>query len=185
MKNTYLILIFALLTACVSKNKPNDNSANAETKVVIDFFKWYKNNLEKINKINMVDNSDSSGDSTKFYKVNFNETEKYLAELKNSGFISDKYIEKWRKYFKKCDSDLKTNLQNEGPPSGFEYDFVTLTQEVNYVFAGIDNAVAKEKFNNGKSSIVEIIFGDYFKYKINLSKTDDKWKIDDIETINE
>ena len=44
---------------------------------VIDFLNWYKNNYETVNQFNLVKNKGVNYDSTKFYSVNFEESEKY------------------------------------------------------------------------------------------------------------
>src|ERR1035437_9904288 len=94
---------------------PKVDTAKIVGRTVLSFLKWYKNNYENIYKIETVNNipSSSNYDSTKFYSVNFEGTENYLKYMKSSGYISDKYLDYWRAYFKKCDDDFKKNPVND------------------------------------------------------------------------
>ena len=40
------------------------------------------------------------GENTPFYYVDFIQTEKYLKELKQSGFVSETYLNEFREHFK-------------------------------------------------------------------------------------
>jgi hypothetical protein len=74
---------------------------------ILNFFKWYKDN--GINLVNdlVLNNSGGTWDSTKFYAVSFPATEKYLKTPTEKGMVSNKYVDKWRDYFKKCDQHFK------------------------------------------------------------------------------
>lgn len=48
----------------------------------------------------VTNNGNETPEPDKPYSVNFSETEKYIAALKASGFISEKYVENTRAYFK-------------------------------------------------------------------------------------
>src|SRR5688500_1797898 len=56
-------------------------------RVVHNFLIWYKNNREKLQKFQLV--SGKPGDSSKAYRVDFRETEKFLMELRKSSFVSE------------------------------------------------------------------------------------------------
>ncbi len=148
---------------------------------VIDFLNWYKNNYETVNQFNLVKNKGVNYDSTKFYSVNFEESEKYLKKLKSSGFISDNYINKWRKYFKEHDEYLKKNPQNDGPPYGFDYDFVLLTQEIDKTIESNVKLKLLDIKESNESSIVKIDI--MMRLSFSLSKCNGKWLIDNIENM--
>ncbi len=149
---------------------------------VKDFLNWYKNNYKTVNQLNLVKNKDVNYDSTKIYSVNFEESEKYLKKLKSSGFISDNYINKWRKYFKEHDEYFKKNPQNDGPPYGFEYDFVLLTQEIEKTLESIDKIKLVNVKESDKNSVVKIDIT--IRLCFSLSKSDGKWLIDNIENLD-
>lgn len=93
-------------------------------KVVCGFLKWYQVNYKKISEISLVD---ISGE---FYSVDSLACEEYLRLLNNSGYVSHNYIKKWRTYFKEYSEQYKTASYSDGPPEGFEFDFVLHTQEI-------------------------------------------------------
>lgn len=200
MKKYYVIFILTILTACSSSDKSGkqSNKNNSDTagktistedyyfdkqpaKTVIGFLQWYKTNynrLEKIETVNNVPNS-TTYDSTKFYSVNFKGTEKYLSELKKSGFISEKYLDSWRQYFKKCDEAFTKNPVNDGPPEGFDFDFITWSQEYDDILADIGNTkVLKMNANGNVATVIVELY--HFHYEYSLSQHNSLWLIDDI-----
>jgi hypothetical protein len=194
MRQDFIICILAILTACSSnekKNTPSDTSTNIPAdnfaldeqpaKTIIDFLKWYRDNENKVGGGWVNNASNETYDSTKFYSVNFEATEKYLTELKLTGFISDKYIDKWREYFKKCDKDFKDNPSNDGPPEGFEYDLIMLSQETEENLKHLEKTQVVESKITDNTALLNLHFinGDNMQYK--LTKDNDKWLIDDIE----
>ena len=198
MRKRHEILFLIILTACSSSEKDGQQSINnysdtivkinrkefysidqQPAKTIIDFLKWYKINRNRLVGIETVKNVPNSEnyDSTKFYSVNFEGTEKYLSELKRSGFISDKYIGSWREYFKKCDENFKINPRNDGPAEGFDFDFITWTQEYEETLANINKTkVLNEQIINDKAMLVIDLYGMKLGYW--LTKINDKWIID-------
>ncbi|WP_051189392.1 hypothetical protein [Daejeonella oryzae] len=106
--------------------------AETPKKAVRNFLKWYEENMERLKQFDLI--SGKPGDSTKAYRVNFGETEKYLAELKKSGFVSDQYINQFRNYFKIADANLEKYPQYDGPAQGFEFDLVLQTHDLDETF---------------------------------------------------
>ena len=88
----------------------------------------------------------------------------------------------WLKYFKDRSQYLLENLQNEGPPEGFEFDLVLITQEPELVLNEIDNLQFLVSENDGNKSILQII-GE-FGYDIELINENGKWMIEYIATMN-
>ncbi|HEX8514565.1 MAG TPA: hypothetical protein VF868_00090 [Bacteroidia bacterium] len=149
-------------------------------KTIIDFLKWYRDH--QTIQGGLVNNaSNDKYDSTKYYSVNYEATEKYLTDLKTTGFISPKYIDKWREYFKKCEKNFEANPSNDGPPEGFEYDFVMLSQETEDNLKDLEKTQITDSKISENTSVVNLHFinGDNLQYR--LTKTNDKWLIDDIE----
>jgi hypothetical protein len=119
--------------------------------------------------------------SNKPYSVNFEETEKYLGKLKSSGFISNIYLQKWRKYFKEKGNNLRKNAQYDSPPDGFEFDFVLWTQIIDETLKSIDYYEFIEINELNTHSNVKINIG--MKLSFSLTKHADKWLIDDIDNL--
>jgi hypothetical protein len=154
----------------------NENLTNK----IKEFITWYGKNQSKLGNIELVNNSKNEIiDSTKFYSVNFENTEKYLNEFRKSGLFSEKYIESQRKYFKECESDFIAEPENDGPPSGFDYDIVMKSQDFEMEELIRD---LKVKNLNVTEKIAKLTadFGIYYKLNFILSKENEVWKIDDI-----
>jgi len=198
MKTQIIIIVMIFLTACRANNKKTiqDDSNlteskittndifqnNAPVQVVTDFLKWYKKNHDTIMRYNLINNTISDKyDPTKFYSVDFDETEKYLAKLKSSGLVSDKYLNSWRTYFLEHGYNFKKNPQNVGPPAGFEYDFILLTQDIDETLKSIDSLKVIDVTESKDSSIVKIDI--MMRLGFHLSRDHNKWLIDRIENI--
>lgn len=141
-------------------------------KTVLDFLAWYRSNYIEIFTIQLVDTDGP------YYRVDFEGTEAYLALLKESGYISDAYIARWREYFKKCDENFIEIEQPEGPAEGFEFDFVLWTQTIDETLEAISRPelLSCEKQDKGYTVKVEISMRLGFR----LSLYDGTWKIDEI-----
>ena len=149
---------------------------------VLAFLKWYKDNGSGLSNNLVLNNSTKERDSTKFYAVNFQATENYLKKLKETSMISDKYVNKWREYFRKCDQHFKNNPTNEGPPTGFDYEFITFSQE-DPGLSVLEKAKLSVIERDKNSSVVLIQFPSTYQYKYYLTKQGAHWQIDDIEYI--
>lgn len=188
MKKT-IILIFSiiLITSC-SENSSIENRASNEVetsvstdsaalKTIINFYTWYRSNPNIQNCL--VNNACGDVfDSTKFYSVNFEATEKYLSVLKNTNYISDNFINYWRAYFKKCEEDFKSNPSNEGPPDGFDFDFLTNSQDFEEELNTVEKATIVESKQIEGKLFLTILFVTGNKLKVELSQHDGKWLID-------
>lgn len=108
----------------LSKEKLVD-SCGVQT--VKHFLLWYKGKLKDLDTIQLV----FWGDSIKRvpYRVNFENTERYISGLATSGLLSAIYLQHFRDYFKKADGELAASKQDDGPPEGLDYDLILFTQE--------------------------------------------------------
>lgn len=152
-------------------------------KTVTTFLKWYKENMERLNKIPMVLNY-ANGASTngKPYLVDFKGTEKWLTEIKKSTFIGPKFIDKWRKYFVKCDENFKKTPQKEGPPAGFEFDFIMLSQDFDKALNNVDKArIISEYIRTNNTATVQMKFADSTAINYEFGKENNKWIIQNME----
>jgi hypothetical protein len=192
MKKFISILLLVIL--CQSCNKSKDHKVvpiddNTQVEVVKNFMKWYIKNYERLSAINTIAGGPmdaNENETAKNYFVDFKEVENYLFELKRSGFLSDKVIEKERKAFVIGAKEFKEYPENDAPPIGFDYDHFFFTQETfQEDLANIDKA--KYLVKVASNNIAEVVF--YLpicgnKYKYSLKKINSKWLIDHIETNN-
>lgn len=176
--------VFMVFIPCTNNSKTGKeiqpDLTNEPAKTVVDFLKWHRQNHEKISKIQMV-NIPPVENTNSFYTVNVDETERYLTLLKKSGFVSDRYLQQWRDYFKKAGIKLEQNPMNDGPPEGFEFDFVLWTQEIDETLEAInDPKLISSKITQNKAVLkIDILMRLEFK----LSKQNGKWRIDDIQNL--
>ncbi len=159
------------------KSTQKDSSELIQT--VIRFLKWYKLNYEKANDFEFI-KKDLKGN----YQVNLDACKRYLDTLKSSGCISESYRKDWQKYFDDKAVYLTENPQNEGPPEGFDYDLVLITQEPELVLDNIRKLKYKiVKYGGGKATVsLTGKFG--VDYEFEMSKSGKKWLIDYISTMN-
>lgn len=138
------------------------------------FLTWYKNNYFRLYQYSLTYTDDSG-----HYQVDTNHCKQFLNELKSTGFISDVYVQLWKKYFDDQAKNFKINIQNEGPPEGFDMDLVLLTQEPEEVLNYI-TTLRYEIFDMDDQSAVVIIHTRWeeWKYIIELSNIEGKWLID-------
>lgn len=153
----------------------NDSLRMIQT--VTGFLHWYKANYTEANSFGFTF-QDKKGN----YQVSISQSKKYLEFLKSSGFISEKYVIAWLKYFKDKAQYLQENLQNEGPPEGFEFDLVLITQEPELVLNNINNLQFVIVENSRSKAILQVI-GE-FSYDFELIKENGKWMIEYIATNN-
>ncbi len=186
-----IVVIFTFLSCSPSKDKNTSTTFNklissdttsTPENTILTFLKWYKENGSGLTNKIVFKNKANSIDSTKFYAVNFPATENYLKILKETGMISEKYVDKWREYFRKCDQNFKDNPTNEGPPKSFDYDFITFSQE-DPGLGELDKAKLIIMEKDEKLAIVLIRFPSTYQYKYHLTKQGKRWLIDCIENV--
>jgi hypothetical protein len=178
------VVVFLVFVPCTNNSQTGKEIQPGLTKepvkTVVDFLKWYRENYEKISKIQMV-NIPPLEDHDSVYTVNFEEIEEYLTYLKTSGFVSDKYLQQWRDFLVKAGKKLEQDKVNDGPPEGFDFDFVLWTQEINDTLEAIKNPkLISSKITQNKAVVkIDIMMRLEFK----LSKQNDKWLINDIQNL--
>lgn len=141
-----LLMFFVTFASCKSRETKTSSKVEEDTPTNVHslnyaektkaFLKWYKANFEEILKIQLVDLKED--ETTTQYRVNFANTDKYLALLKSSGFFSSKFLETMKKYFESGDIKLVELKQNDGPPTGFEHDLLLYTQEPESLLENIE-----------------------------------------------
>ena len=149
-------------------------------RVTRDFLIWYKDNRENLEKFQLV--SGKPGDSTTAYRVDFEETEKYLRELKKSGFVSDQYIASFRKYFKESDANLKKYSQFDGPAEGFGFDLVLKAHDYNEILDHINKMKVITKPINADTAKVYVKFPTVVML-LQLSRSGKSWLIDSLDYV--
>ena len=143
------------------------------TQTVVDFLHWYKTNIGLISQINLVDQQPG-----KNYSINQKNTERYLIYLKTSELLTDYYLNEWQTFFQERQAGFLATPQNEGPPTGFDYDLVMLTQDVGMQM----DSLATLKINSvtvhqNQASVKLFLLEDY---EFHLVKQHHRWLINEI-----
>jgi hypothetical protein len=155
-----------------------DNRAKKDSGIIVKrvygFMKWYKINYKQTNSFPL-----TYTDGSNNYQVSLTNCDKYLSHLKSSKFISQEYIRLWREYFQSKAENFKTNVQNEGPPEGFDFDFVLHSQEPELIFQSLEKLrYTMDEMSNTKAVITVHSEWEDWKYSVELSKINKIWYID-------
>lgn len=167
----------------VNATPPSDEAFNKQPAAnILNFLRWYRANSQQLKKIELVTHS-TNPDSANYYVVNAAGTEKYLDELKKSGFVSDKYIAWWRAYFNMVNEKLKKTPQTEATVNGLDFDLVMLSKDCEEDLKRIEKStVDHQKIANDEGSIT-VGLPTVGRLKYWISKQDGKWLIDDIKDL--
>ncbi len=163
--------------------KQNDNQSVAVSTVakdsvaaarsVVKLLNWYKNHIDSVSRIILVDQKPG-----KPYAVNFKNGEKYLAYLRSSHLLTNTFLNEWRIYFRQRQQGFQLTQQNEGPPTGFEYDFVLLSQEVDLQLQSLNKLkITKVTVRKDRASVE---FDLLASYECKLVRTNGVWLINEI-----
>lgn len=173
----------------INKETENNSIDNKEqVDLVKNFMKWYIKNLDTIYKFNTIKggmNGEENEEADNYY-VSFSEVEKYIRELKKSGFLTDNFLKNEKQVFVEGDEFFKKNPENDGPPYGFDYDRFFYTQETfEEDLPNIDKVKyivnQKNEFNSEVRFYLPICG---INYKYSLKKINAKWLIEKIESEN-
>lgn len=138
------------------KNIPENNRPDCFNNIK-GFLKWYKTNYERVGKLQNETVALVGKGTASQYRVNFKNVEKYISALRSSGYFSEIFFQYKRQYFKKADEKLLKTKQNDGPPEGFEYDFILFTQEPETILDNIDSL----KLESVQTGVIKLIANDH------------------------
>ena len=177
MKKIIIVFIAILyLQNAYSQIVTKDTSAK---KTVINFIKWYLNNKDSLDEkypIVII----SKGQP---YKVDMNQANGYLFELKKSNMVSDYYLNEFKKYFVRCDSNFKEHPQTFDIPFGFDYDLVMKSNDYDNVKTNIDNSKIISYKKEGNVVQIVIEFNRFEVDSYELIKHKGKWLINKIKGV--
>jgi len=172
----------------IKKTKDVENNNRTQIEVVKNFMNWYIQNINRLYKFKTIDGGPMNAKENEVaenYFVNFEEVEKYIGELKKSGFLSDYFLQNEKQTFIDGEKYFKENPENDEPPFGFDYDHFFLTQDTfeedlpniektKYKVRQIDNSNVEVEFYLPISNI---------NYKYSLKMINSKWLINKIESV--
>jgi hypothetical protein len=145
---------------------------------VVAFLHWYKTHMQAVNRFPLVNQQ-----AGKPYSVNFKNGEQYLACLKSSHLLTDAYLSQWRTYFNERNTGFRLSPQDEGPPAGFEYDLVMLTQDVDKQLASLKSVkISKVAVVKNRATVVLTLLD---AYEFRLIRQNNHWLINEILNLSQ
>jgi hypothetical protein len=197
MRSLYPVLIMAGLLGCSSPTtqqttqptKPVAPSptqpATAPELAVKDYLHWYAAHHDEFNA-----NFITGGlDSTSFYAVDVTAANDWLARLGQSKHFSAAYVQGWRDYIGRYADTLRRHPQNDGPPEGFSYDLLLLSQEADTRLEELQKGTMQTNYSTKDIATVQARGQQHEGWREGLDFTlsrnkAGKWLIDSIEVPN-
>lgn len=191
-----LLLIVTSIIACSNTKTENGKTKNeglrfaisdtipnriSPDSTVIAFLKWYRDHENSLHQIQLL--TGGLEDTATFYSVDFKETERYLSELKKSGYLSDTFLDELRKHFAQANKYLKQHPQNDGPAPGFEADLIMKSQDYMDVWENLANVKVIDKKIDGSKASVKLLLTSNYKTKYYLTIYKEKWLINRIDNV--
>lgn len=167
----------------IQKTDTLDSSNNKEFKnLTIDFFNWYKSNLNRLDKIEYLKGGYVSETDSSAYYIDGNEVTKYINEIDKSGFVSRSYIKRLKNHLLSVERELNGEKIYDGVIAGLDYDLITKSQDDELILSNIPNIkllkqkiVSKDDIENYYELTPNALF-------LKISFTfEDKWKIEDYD----
>lgn len=152
----------------------DNGSKLASAQTAVRFLKWYANKYNDLNNIVTLDVEEG-----RQYAVNFEGTEKWLEMMASSGMVSDQFIEAERAAYEEIDSDWHANQLMEGPPQGFDYDRVLLTQEIEETIRACEDPKVINATENGETA--EVTLDVTMRLKLHMIRDAGVWMVASIE----
>jgi len=140
---------------------------------VVSFLAWYKNHIQEANRIPLVNQTEGEP-----YSVNLENGERYLRYLKSSHLLTDAYLNNWITYFKERQEAFRQSPQSEGPPMGFDFDLVMLTQDVDMQLAELETVKMDEVSVINDEAMLDFTLLDSYKFR--LVRQNRRWLINEI-----
>ncbi|WP_420150214.1 hypothetical protein, partial [Spirosoma sp.] len=150
-----------------------DTDSTAVTQTVLDFLHWYKANLQSISQIDLVNQQPGEN-----YSVNARNSDRYLTYLKTSELLTENYINEWRTFFQDRQAGFLATPQQEGLPTGFDYDLVMLTQNIDMLMDSLETVKVNSVQTGQNQASVQFFLLE--EYEFRLVKEHDRWLINEI-----
>lgn len=155
------------------KKTPRAVDSTRAVRAVTGFLRWYKIHIDSSSRIILVRQRPQEP-----YSVDLKKGEQYLAHLRSSGFLTEAYLGEWRQYFRDRNEGFRAHPQTEGPPLGFEYDLVLLSQDVDQQLKELSTLKINEVSIRKDRATVQFTL--LFEYEIRLRRQNNRWVINEI-----
>ncbi|MFZ1704194.1 MAG: hypothetical protein WAT79_07595 [Saprospiraceae bacterium] len=135
------------------------------------FLHWYQKNYDEVQTFRLTFTNKSGQ-----YQVDTTACNAYLKYLQSSGYLSEVYVGLWRDYFTSKAESFVQFPQFEGPPEGFDFDLIVLTQEPELLLNFIEN-LTFEIVASTKNKAVVLASGEW-PYLFEMNKEGGRWLIE-------
>ena len=171
-----VIIILTLSFNCLnSYSQSNFTDTSAKTEV-INFIKWYTQNIDSIYyKYKFV-----KLEKNKNYRIDFNQVNAFLINLKKCNMLSDNYIKEFKNYFTRCDANFVNHPQFDDPPFGLDYDLVIKYNDYDNVITNLNKSKIIIYHKNKNFIFIVLEFTKWDKNSFELIKQKNKWLINKI-----
>ena len=202
MRKLYPIVWVAGLLGCSAPSTQQPAQPTGDTKLaatppahpttdpelaVKAYLKWYAAHHDEFN-ADFITGADS--DTTTSYAVNMPAAEDWLVRLSRSEHFSASYVQNWRTYIVSYADTLRRHPRNDGPPAGFSYDLLMLSQEADTRLEELQKGTFSTRYTGQGSALVQARGAQHDGWREGLDFTllksrAGKWLIDRIEIPND
>lgn len=146
------------------------------------YLNWYAKHHEEFD-TSLVEGGGE--DTTSFYAVNQAAVDDWLSRLGYSGHFSATYVAGWRRYIRSYADTLRKHPQNDGPPEGFSYDLLMLSQEPDTRLEELQKGTFSTRYTGAAGATVQARGSQHEGWREGLDFTlsknaANKWLIDSI-----
>jgi hypothetical protein len=134
MRSLVFGALLAAIASCgspVAENKTTREAPAAGTdpaRTAREFVEWYTGKMDSLNAIYLVSLDASKPDSLEHFVADYKAIYRWMAMVQRSNKVSPAYLAYWRTHCHNYADTLRLNPQG-GPPYGFDYEFLMLSQE--------------------------------------------------------
>ncbi|MDN3693425.1 hypothetical protein QWZ06_14590 [Chryseobacterium tructae] len=173
----------------ITENSTSELQDNSAIETVKSFVTWYRDNEDNLFHFNTIKGGPQDENKPAAnYEIDFDQVDKEMAFLKNSNFLSEKFLSAYQQNYVEGNEYFKKNPANDGPPHGFDYDYFFKTQDdyqsdlqdikaIKFTIKQINPQLCNVEFHLKNSGMT---------YQYILSKNNhEQWQIDSIENISQ
>lgn len=191
MKKHLFAALLLGTTACsgpTTSQEPASVSAakkdKAPAQAVRQFLNWYSVHMDSLAAISLVALDETASDSLEHFVADYKAIDHWLSMVQHSHSVSPQYLHHWRTHFHNYADTLRLQAQG-GPPIGFDYDFIMLSQEPDTKAADLRVGTYTTTFTKDNRATVQARGPRHDTWQegldFSLSKTsDNQWRIDSI-----
>ena len=173
------ILIFCFGTSICQTNKLQKNTAQIK-KTIVNFLKWYKKDQKDTSKKTYSTLRGGYPDTTTKPYIDTGGLEMYLNHFRQTGYVTESYLDALRNYFKEIGEGLKAAPKTKDlvKINGMDIDFVLGTFEPEMILDHIKEGRFDKICIIYNKAIVRFRISKVIKVLFTLTRIKNNWMID-------